>query len=92
MFGNATTGSRAASPTRSSAATTSSRRRSAPYVTPWLDAELEETEALMGADFHPYGFDKNRDTIDIFCRQAYELGVVGRMVTAEEYFAEFLAS
>ena len=46
----------------------------------------------MGADFHPYGFDKNRDTIDIFCRQAYELGVVGRMVTAEEYFAEFLAS
>jgi hypothetical protein len=46
----------------------------------------------MGADFHPYGFEKNRETTDIFCRQAYELGIVGRLVTAEEYFAEFLAS
>jgi len=67
-------------------------QRQFPYVSPWLDAELEETEALMGADFHPYGFAKNRDTIDIFCRQANELGIVGRVVTAEEYFAEFLAS
>ena len=63
-----------------------------PYVSPWLDAELEETEALMGADFHPCGFERNRETIDIFCRQAYELCIVGRLITAEEYFAEFLAS
>ena len=63
-----------------------------PYVSPWLDVELEETEALMGADFHPYGFEKNRAAIDIFCRQAHELGVVSRLVTAEEYFAEYLAS
>jgi 4,5-dihydroxyphthalate decarboxylase len=63
-----------------------------PYVSPWLDVELEETEALMGADFHPYGFEKNRAVIDIFCRQAYELGIVSRLVTAEEYFAEYLAS
>jgi 4,5-dihydroxyphthalate decarboxylase len=27
-------------------------QRSFPYVSPWLDIELEETEALMGADFH----------------------------------------
>jgi 4,5-dihydroxyphthalate decarboxylase len=46
----------------------------------------------MGADFHPYGFEKNRETIDIFCRQAHELGIVSRMITAEEYFAEYLAS
>jgi 4,5-dihydroxyphthalate decarboxylase len=70
--------------------TTAQRRF--PYVSPWLEAELEETEAVMGADFHPYAFEKNRDTIDIFCRQAHELGIVGRLVTAEEYFAEFLAS
>ena len=63
-----------------------------PYVSPWLDVELEETEALMGTDFHPYGFDKNRAAIDVFCRQAHELGVVSRLVTAEEYFAEYLAS
>jgi 4,5-dihydroxyphthalate decarboxylase len=69
-----------------------SAQRQFPYVSPWLEAELEETEAVMGADFHPYGFEKNRDTIDIFCRQAQELGIVGRLITAEEYFAEFLAS
>jgi 4,5-dihydroxyphthalate decarboxylase len=63
-----------------------------PYVSPWLDVELEETEALMGADFHPYGFEKNRAAIDIFCRQANELGIVSRLVMAEEYFAEYLAS
>ena len=63
-----------------------------PYVSPWLDVELEETEAVMGADFHPYGFEKNRATIDIFCRQAHELGIVSRLITAEEYFAEYLAS
>src|SRR5439155_11169641 len=63
-----------------------------PYVSPWLDVELEETEAVMGADFHPYGFEKNRAAIDIFCRQAHELGIVSRLITAEEYFAEYLAS
>jgi len=67
-------------------------QRNFPYVSPWLDAELEETEALMGAEFHPYGFDKNHETIDIFCRQAHELGIVGRLITAEEYFAEYLSS
>ncbi len=67
-------------------------QRLLPYVSPWLDVELEETEALMGADFHPYGFEKNRAAVDIFCRQAYELGIVSRLVTTEEYFAEYLAS
>jgi 4,5-dihydroxyphthalate decarboxylase len=66
--------------------------RNFPYVSPWLDAELEETEALMGADFHPYGYEKNRDAIDVFCRQAHELAIVDRLITAEEYFAEYLGS
>ena len=46
----------------------------------------------MGKDFHPYGFDKNQETIDIFCRQAHDLGIVDRLIMAEEYFAEYLAS
>jgi 4,5-dihydroxyphthalate decarboxylase len=66
-------------------------QRNFPYVSPWLEAELEETEAVMGADFHPYGFEQNRAVIDIFCRQAHESALTGRLVTAEEYFAEFLA-
>ena len=67
-------------------------QRSFPYVSPWLDAELEETEALMGQDFHPYGFEKNRQTIDVFSEQAWQLGIVSRKITADEYFAEFLQS
>jgi len=67
-------------------------QRNFPYVSPWLDAELEETEAVMGKDFHPYGFEKNRGVIDVFCRQAHELGIVSRLITADEYFAEYLES
>jgi len=67
-------------------------QRNFPYVSPWLGAELEETEAVMGKDFHPYGFQKNRETVDIFCLQAYELGIVSRLITSQEYFAEYLSS
>ena len=67
-------------------------QRSFPYVSPWLDAELEEAEALMGADFHADGFERNRETIEVFAEQAHLAGVVGRRISAEEYFAEFLES
>jgi len=46
----------------------------------------------MGIDFHPYGFEKNRNAVEIFCRQAHEIGIVNRPITAEEYFADYLAS
>ncbi|HTI81827.1 MAG TPA: hypothetical protein VL614_15365 [Acetobacteraceae bacterium] len=65
-------------------------QRSFPYATPWLDAELEETEALMGADFHAEGFERNRTTIEVFAEQAYAAGIVGRRISPEEYFAEYL--
>jgi 4,5-dihydroxyphthalate decarboxylase len=67
-------------------------QRSFPYASPWQDADLEETEALMGADFHPYGFANNRATIETFNEQAHIAGIVSRRITAEDYFAEFLAS
>jgi 4,5-dihydroxyphthalate decarboxylase len=65
-------------------------QRNFPYVSPWLDCELEETEALMGAEFHQDGYERNRATVEIFCRQAFDLGITKRRVTAEDYFAEFL--
>ena len=67
-------------------------QRQFPYVSPWLDIELEETEALMGADFHADGFEKNRQAVETFCSQAHALGIVSRPITAEEYFADYLAS
>ena len=67
-------------------------QRSFPYVSPWLDAELEDTEALMGADFHAEGFERNRATIEVFSEQARAVGIIGRRITAGEYFAEYLES
>lgn len=67
-------------------------QRGFPYVSPWLDMELEETEALMGADFHAEGFEKNRESIEVFSEQARAAGISCRRITAEEYFAEYLES
>jgi 4,5-dihydroxyphthalate decarboxylase len=67
-------------------------QRGFPYATPWLEAELEDTEAVMGQDFHPYGFEQNRAQIEMFAGEAHRLGLTGRLVTPEEYFQDFLAS
>ena len=63
-----------------------------PYATPWLEAELEETVAAMGEDFHPYGLEPNRAQIEAFCGEAFRLGLTSRKVTTEEYFADYLKS
>jgi 4,5-dihydroxyphthalate decarboxylase len=63
-----------------------------PYATPWLEAELEATAAVMGEDFHPHGFEANRAQIDMFAGEAFRLGLTSRRIAPEEYFADFLAS
>jgi 4,5-dihydroxyphthalate decarboxylase len=67
-------------------------QRSFPYASPWQDAELEATEALMGADFHAEGYERNRATIEVFAEEAHRAGIVSRRIGAEEYFAEYLES
>jgi len=54
---------------------------------PWLTAEVEETRALMGEDFWPYGFDKNEKTLATFLRYHHEQGLSKRLLTPEELFA-----
>ena len=65
-------------------------QRGFPYATPWLEAELEETVAVMGEDVHPYGFERNREQIDMFANEAFRLRLTSRRVTADEYFADYL--
>ena len=66
-------------------------QRGFPYATPWLEAELEETTAVMGEDFHPYGVERNRSQIEMFAEEAFRSGLTRRRVTFEEYFADYLA-
>jgi 4,5-dihydroxyphthalate decarboxylase len=61
-----------------------------PYATPWLEAELEATAAVMGADFHPYGLEPNRAQIDMFTGEAFRLGLTSRQITTDQYFADYL--
>ena len=65
-------------------------QRGFPYATPWLEAELEDTTAVMGEDFHPYGLERNRSQIEAFAAEAFRLGLTSRQVTTEEYFADYL--
>jgi 4,5-dihydroxyphthalate decarboxylase len=67
-------------------------QRSFPYATPWLEAEIEHTVAVMGEAYHPHGLPACAGEIDAFCAEAHLLGLTDRRVTVEEYFAEFLES
>lgn len=54
---------------------------------PWFAAELEETRALMGPDFWPYGVEANRKTLSRMLEYAHCHGTVDRLLSLEEIFA-----
>jgi len=54
---------------------------------PWFNAHVEDTLALMGEDFWPYGLAKNRSTLDTFLRYHHEQGLSPRKLEPEEIFA-----
>lgn len=55
---------------------------------PWQIAAVEETVALLGRDWWPYGFAANRNVIDTFLRYHHEQGLSPRRLEPEELFAE----
>jgi 4,5-dihydroxyphthalate decarboxylase len=58
------------------------------YSLPWLMDEWEQTEALMGEDFWPYGIEKNRPAIDMLIKFSYEQGLIDRVLQVDELFPE----
>ncbi|CAM4278115.1 substrate-binding domain-containing protein [Acinetobacter pragensis] len=54
---------------------------------PWLTSHVEQVKAEMGADFWPYGFDKNKDSLTTFLRYHYEQGLSKRLLQPHELFA-----
>jgi 4,5-dihydroxyphthalate decarboxylase len=63
-----------------------------PYGSPWMIREVEDTELLMGLDYHAHGLVKNHAAVDAFCQAAFDDGLTARRVTVEEYFQEFLGA
>ncbi|MEO8752876.1 MAG: ABC transporter substrate-binding protein [Casimicrobiaceae bacterium] len=54
---------------------------------PWLTSHVEDARALMGDDFWPYGFEKNKKTLATFLRYHHEQGLSRRLLQPEELFA-----
>ena len=53
---------------------------------PWIGKELEETRALMGDNFWPYGIDPNRKTLEALFQYSFEQGLALRKLTIDELF------
>ena len=54
---------------------------------PWFNAHVEETFAMMGEDFWPYGVEKNRKTLETFLRYNHQSGLSPRLLGVDEMFA-----
>ena len=57
-----------------------------PIMLPWMTAETETTQALMGADFWPYGIEANRDMLETQIRWSHQQGLIARRPTVDELF------
>jgi len=54
---------------------------------PWVSAEYEATQALMGEDFWSYGLNEsNRKTLATMARYSYEQGLATRLIDVDEMF------
>ena len=54
---------------------------------PWVTAEFDATQDVMGADFWSYGIAGNRKTLESMARYSYEQGLAVRLLSVEEMFA-----
>ena len=53
---------------------------------PWVPQEIEETRALMGENFWPYGIEPNRIALEALCQYSHEQGLASKRLTIEELF------
>ena len=53
---------------------------------PWLAKELEDTQALMGENYWPYGIEPNRKTLEALFQYSFEQGMAKHLLTVEELF------
>lgn len=53
---------------------------------PWYASEVEDTRALMGRNFYPYGFEANQTTFETLFEYSYRQGLAKRILKSEEVF------
>ena len=53
---------------------------------PWVEQEFEDTRALMGDNFWPYGVKANRKELELVMRYIHEQGLAKRRLKVEEVF------
>jgi 4,5-dihydroxyphthalate decarboxylase len=53
---------------------------------PWVAQEIEETRALMGDNFWPYGIKPNRKALESLFQYSHEQGLASKKLTIEELF------
>ena len=54
---------------------------------PWMDSEVEETQAIMGSDFWPYGVEENRVALERMLKYSFEQGLSQKELRMEDVFA-----
>lgn len=59
---------------------------------PWLPANLEEAKDDVGSDYWTYGVSDNRESLNAFCRYAFDQGYTRRRFEISDLFPEFLLS
>ena len=57
-----------------------------PVMLPWMTAEAQATQSLMGQDFWPYGLEANRDMLETQIRWSFDQGLIPRRPALDELF------
>jgi 4,5-dihydroxyphthalate decarboxylase len=71
---------------KSTAYLTKDRLGWATDMLPWYSQELEDTRALMGRNFYPYGIAPNRKAIETLFRYSHSQGLASRVLAIDETF------
>jgi 4,5-dihydroxyphthalate decarboxylase len=53
----------------------------------WLQAIIEEEQAVFGQDWYPYGVERNRRSLEALLQFNYEQGLTPRLIGIDELFA-----
>jgi 4,5-dihydroxyphthalate decarboxylase len=53
----------------------------------WLQAIIEEEQAVFGTDWYPYGVEPNRPSLEALLQYNHEQGLTPRRISVDELFA-----